>query len=74
MAEQRTIHFELKTAIQECRIKSNPKTNHIIVIMLSAKDEVESEMEGYKTGANVYLSKPFLPQKLLLSDKLQIPF
>lgn len=53
-------------------IKSNPKTNHIIVIMLSAKDEVESEMEGYKTGANIYLSKPFQPKKLLSIIKNQL--
>ena len=47
------------------KIKSNTKTSHIIVIILSAKDESESEMEGYETGANVYLTKPFRPQKLL---------
>ena len=30
------------------------------------------EMEGYKTGANIYLSKPFLPQKLLSIIKNQL--
>ncbi len=54
------------------KIKSNPKTNHIIVVLLSAKDELESEMEGYKTGSNIYLSKPFLPQKLLSIVKNQL--
>ncbi len=54
------------------KIKSNPRTNHMIVVLLSAKDELESEMEGYKTGANIYLSKPFLPQKLLSIIKNQL--
>jgi signal transduction histidine kinase/ligand-binding sensor domain-containing protein/DNA-binding response OmpR family regulator len=54
------------------KIKSNPQTNHMIVVLLSAKDELESEMEGYKTGANIYLSKPFLPQKLLSIIKNQL--
>jgi len=54
------------------KIKANPKTNHTIVILLSAKDDQASEVEGYETGANVYLSKPFLPQKLLSIVKNQL--
>lgn len=40
-------------------IKKNPKTSHIPLIMLTAKDNKEQQIEGLKTGADAYLSKPF---------------
>ncbi|MEN8158097.1 MAG: two-component regulator propeller domain-containing protein [Bacteroidota bacterium] len=46
------------------KIKSNIKTSHILVILLTAKSDIQSEMEGYKTGADSYIGKPFLPQQL----------
>ncbi len=51
---------------QLCRkIKSNIKTSHIHVILLTAKSDITSKMEGYETGADSYLTKPFLPQHLM---------
>ena len=47
------------------KIKSNFKTSHIHVILLTAKSDVTSKMEGYETGADSYLTKPFLPQHLI---------
>ena len=41
------------------KIKSDLKTSHIPVILLTAKNTVESQIEGYETGADGYLNKPF---------------
>lgn len=46
-------------------IKSNPASDHIPVIILSAKTSAESRMEALKLGAQAYISKPFLPDELL---------
>lgn len=41
------------------KLKSNIHTNHIPVLILTAKAGEENEIEGLKTGADDYLSKPF---------------
>ena len=41
------------------KIKNTPATCHIPFIMLSARDTVEQHMEGYETGADAYIAKPF---------------
>jgi len=46
-------------------IKSNSGTSHIPVIVLSAKTSEQSKVEIMKAGAQVYLTKPFLPDELL---------
>lgn len=40
-------------------VKTAPSTCHIPFIMLSAKGTEESKIEGYETGADAYISKPF---------------
>lgn len=46
--------------IEMCRhIKNNLSTACIAVVMLTAKDNVESQIEGYESGADLYLPKPF---------------
>ena len=50
-------------------LKSNDKTNHIPVIMLTAKGEQEHKMEGLQQGANAYLTKPFDDDELIITIK-----
>jgi YesN/AraC family two-component response regulator len=51
-----------------CRhLKTDARTSHIPVIILTAKADLDSKIEGLEYGANAYLSKPFEPQELLLT-------
>src|SRR5215472_16787437 len=44
-----------------CRLKSNSRTRHIPVIMISALDELDSAVRCIEAGAEDYLPKPFNP-------------
>ncbi len=40
-------------------LKSNPFTSHIPIILLTAKTSDKDEIEGFETGADAYVVKPF---------------
>ena len=49
-----------------CRkIKTSPATSHIPVILLTAQTAVEQYIEGFQTGADDYITKPFNARLLI---------
>jgi signal transduction histidine kinase/DNA-binding response OmpR family regulator len=48
-------------------LKEDEHTSHIPVILLTARSSQKSRIEGLKTGADMYLIKPFDVQELLLT-------
>lgn len=46
------------------RLKSDIKTSHIPIILLTSKSGVESKLEGLRSGADYYIEKPFYPNIL----------
>ncbi|MDO9373313.1 MAG: helix-turn-helix domain-containing protein, partial [Ferruginibacter sp.] len=48
-----------------CRqIKSDVETSHLPFILLTAKDTLQSKLEGLELGADAYIEKPFSPKHL----------
>lgn len=47
------------------KIKENINISHIPVILLTARDDEQSKLSGYKNGADGYLTKPFEIDMLL---------
>lgn len=55
------------TGIQICRIlRADPKLAKIPIIFLTAKAEPQDRIEGFESGADDYLAKPFSPKELSL--------
>ncbi|HLF29082.1 MAG TPA: response regulator [Anaerolineae bacterium] len=46
------------------RLKSNPRLTDIPVVMLTAKAQMASQVEGYRVGADDYVTKPVHPDEL----------
>ena len=61
------IMMPIKNGIELCNIlKADERTSHIPIILLTAKAGEENEIEGIKTGADDYVTKPFHEDLLLL--------
>ncbi len=54
------------------KLKENPATSSIPVIMLTAKDKDEDILKGYKYGAEYYITKPFDLKQLMLGVNLML--
>ncbi|MBV8376897.1 MAG: response regulator [Verrucomicrobia bacterium] len=55
------------SGLELCRmIKSNPGTNRLPVVMLSARIEEIDRVLGFELGADDYVVKPFSPRELVL--------
>lgn len=56
--------------IELCRkLKSDVRTSHIPVILLTARTTLTFKYEGLETGADEYITKPFSAQYLMLKVK-----
>jgi signal transduction histidine kinase len=47
------------------RLRAEPRTRHIPILMLTARGEVEDRVKGLETGVSAYLTKPFSPRELI---------
>lgn len=47
------------------RVKSDINSSHIPIILLTAKTNIQSKVEGFETGADAYIDKPFSVEVLM---------
>ncbi len=47
------------------KLKSNPQTSHLPVILLTARDSEDDKIKGLGTGADDYITKPFRMNELV---------
>ncbi len=47
------------------RLRRNQSTALVPIVFLTAKDTTEDRIEGFRTGVDAYLTKPFEPDELL---------
>ncbi len=64
------VMMPIKDGFEVCRtLKSSTATSHIPIIMLTAKADMDSKIEGLEYGADAYLAKPFHKPELLTRIK-----
>ena len=61
------IMMPVMDGFQLCKvIKCDVEISHIPVVLLTAKNTLQSKMEGLELGADAYIEKPFSPEHLQL--------
>ncbi len=51
------------------RLREEPSTRHIPIIMLTARGELDDRVKGLEIGVSAYLTKPFSPKELLTAAR-----
>jgi pilus assembly protein CpaE len=51
------------------QLRANPETQHIFIIMFTARGQMEDKLEGFDAGADDYLTKPVQPRELIAHIK-----
>ena len=60
------VMMPFKNGYEVCNhLKNDKKTDHIPIILLTAKADLNSKIKGITKGADTYLSKPFNEEELL---------
>jgi signal transduction histidine kinase/DNA-binding response OmpR family regulator len=60
------VMMPIKNGYEVClNLKTDEKTSHIPIILLTAKSDIENKIEGLQTKADDYVTKPFIPRELL---------
>ena len=54
------------------KLKNDFHTSHIPVIILTTKAAEEDLLKGYQSGAEIYITKPFNPDSLILQVRNMI--
>lgn len=61
------------SGLEMCKeLKARGETQHIPVILLTAKKGVEQSLEGFDVGADDYITKPFSSRELLARVRVQV--
>lgn len=47
------------------QIRASERTALVPIVFLTAKDQTEDRVEGFRSGVDVYLTKPFEPEELI---------
>jgi DNA-binding NarL/FixJ family response regulator len=47
------------------QLRGSPRTALVPIIFLTAKDEIADRIEGFRSGIDAYLTKPFEPDELI---------
>jgi signal transduction histidine kinase len=53
-------------------IRADPLTEHIPIVMLTARGDLRDRVEGLKSGVNAYLAKPFSSKELIAIVRSQL--
>jgi DNA-binding response OmpR family regulator len=59
-----------KDGLEVCEtLKTDERTSHVPIILLTAKADIETKIKGLETGADDYIAKPFDHQELVARIK-----
>ena len=60
------VMMPFKDGFELCHaLKTDERTSHVPIVLLTAKSDTDSKISGWKRGADAYLTKPFEPEELL---------